>query len=162
MKAVLISDIHDHTAHLLLALEQARCLGCEHLLCMGDITTLGSFRTLCEEWRQGMDVVFGNNEYDREAFFRLADTFPHVSLHGDEGRIVLDGRAIYMTHLPQRAARQVGMGFDLICFGHTHEKLLLTTDTSLLVNPGEVQGRRSHPSLAVYDTAAHSVKHYPL
>lgn len=162
MKISLLSDIHDHTAHLLLALEEARRQGCEHLLCLGDIVMPSTFRTLCEEWTPGMDVVFGNNEYEREALYRLADTFPHVSLHGDEARIVLDGRSVYMTHLPQRAARQLGAGFDLVCFGHTHEKLLLDSKGTLFLNPGEVLGRRSQPSLAVYDTATHRAAHVSL
>ena len=63
MRIALCSDIHDHITHLLLALETARSAGCTHLLFMGDMAELSTFRTLLEEWGHPIDLVFGNNEY---------------------------------------------------------------------------------------------------
>jgi len=159
MKVALISDIHDHLSHLHLALEQAQKLGCAHLLCMGDMVTTDTFRTLCEAWTGELHVVFGNNEYEREAFQRLADAFPHVTLYGDEGELRLDGRALYMTHHPRTAMLQTRAGHDAIFFGHTHERELLVLGKTLIVNPGEILGRRSHPSMALYDTGDNSAEH---
>ena len=162
MKVALISDIHDHVSHLHLALEQARKRRCSHLLCMGDMVTSDTFRTLCEAWMGELHVVFGNNEYERDVFHRLADAFPHVMLYGDEGQLQLDGRALYMTHLPRTAMRQTRAGYDAIFFGHIHERELLMLGKTLIVNPGEILGRRSHPSMAIYDTGDNSAEHFLL
>lgn len=159
MRVALISDIHDCVSHLHLALEQARKSGCSHLLCMGDMVSSDTFRTLCEAWTGELHVVFGNNEYERETFHHLAALFPHVSLYGDEGHLRLDGRSLYMTHLPRTAMRQTQAGHDAIFFGHTHEREQLMLGKTLIVNPGEILGRRSHPSMAIYHTGNNSAEH---
>ncbi len=161
MLIALISDIHDHSTRLLTALARAAELGCTHLLCMGDIATISTFRLLCEEWGHGADIVFGNNEFQRESFLRVADEYPHITLHGDTAALQLGGRDIFFCHFPHMADRAAESGqFDAVFFGHTHRAELHPAEESeeggfkypLMVNPGDVQGRSGIPSMAVYDT----------
>ncbi len=156
MLAALISDIHDHSTRLLLALEQARQLGCSHLLCMGDVATLSTFRLLCEEWQQRADIVFGNNEWHRECFLRVADEYPNINHHGDAADVELEGRRLFLCHYPHIAARAAASGrYDAVFFGHTHRAELHPASEEgrpLIVNPGDIQGRYSTPCMAVYDT----------
>ncbi len=165
MLIALISDIHDHSTRMLLALAHAQELGCTHLLCMGDVAELSTFRLLCEEWQQGADIVFGNNEWHRESFLRVADEYPHVTHHGDRASICLGGRNIFFCHYPHQAARAAeGGGYDAIFFGHTHRaELYPATEENgrklpLFVNPGDIQGRYGKPGIAVYDTESNTAR----
>ncbi len=165
MLVALISDIHDHSTHLLLALTRARELGCTHLLCMGDIAGLSTFRLLCEEWERGVDIVFGNNEWHRESFLRVADEYPHATHHGDAATVTLGGRSLFFCHYPHVAARAAASGrYHAVFFGHTHRAELhpATASAPLLLNPGDVQGRYGHPSMAMYDTENNSARLIPL
>ncbi len=163
MLIALISDIHDRSMNLLLALERARELSCEHLLCMGDLATIATFRLLCEEWTQGADVVFGNNEWHRDCFLRVADEYPHVTHHGDAASLKLGGQRIFCCHYPHVAARAAASGrYDAVFFGHTHRAELhpaTAGGSPLLLNPGDIQGRYGKPCMAIYDTAANSAYH---
>lgn len=157
MLVALLSDIHDHTTHLLLALHAAHEQGCTHLLFMGDMAELATFQLLREEWPYSIDLVFGNNEYEIDAFRKLVCLHPHTKLHEAEADIELDKRRIYFTHLPGAALRVAGSGsHDAVFYGHTHSPEVRYINSTLLVNPGEVYGRHGFPSIAVYNTATNS------
>lgn len=159
MLVALFSDIHDHTTHLLLALQTAREQGCTHLCFMGDMAGFSTFSLLCEEWPFGMDIVFGNNEYEIAAFRRFADKQLGTTLHGVEADIVLDNRHVYFTHLPWHAKKTAEAGgHDAVFYGHTHEAGISQIGRTLLVNPGEIYGRQAAPSIGVYDTTDNSAR----
>lgn len=163
MLVALLSDIHDHSSHLLLALQAALEHKCTHLLFMGDMAGISTFRTLREEWPHGMDLVFGNNEYNHDAFLRLAALWEHTTLHGETADFVLDGRHIFMTHLPWSASQAASSGaYDAVFFGHTHVPEQFLSGNTLVANPGEVYGRQGHPTLGIYDTATNSVRIIPI
>ena len=153
MRAALLSDIHDHVTHLLLALEAARAEGCTHLLFMGDMAELSTFHLLMEEWEQPIDLVLGNNEYQIGTFRKLADTRGNVRFHGEEADIQLHGRSIFFCHLPWTALKAAESGqYDAVFYGHTHAAEIRQLGHTLLANPGEIYGRQSRPSIGIYDT----------
>lgn len=159
MRVALLSDIHDHITHLLQALIAAREQGCTHLLYMGDMARISTFRTLREEWPYAIDLVFGNNEYERAAFQRAAQQWHSTTLHGDFADLVLGGRHIFFTHFPWTAAKAAESGgYDAVFFGHTHVPEMQNTGNTLLVNPGEVYGRQGTPTIGVYDTESNTVR----
>lgn len=159
MRVALLSDIHDHTTHLLLALQAAREAGCEHLLFMGDMAGTTTFRTLREEWHAGIDLVLGNNEYETGAFQRMAKAWAQTTLHGYEADIVLDHRHIYFTHLPWHALNVAQAGtHDAVFYGHTHEPEIAMIGRTLLVNPGEIYGRQGPPGIGIYDTTTNTAR----
>lgn len=159
MLIALLSDIHDHTTHLLMALHAAREMGCTHLLFMGDMAGTSTFRTLREEWPHGMNLVFGNNEYDTHTFFRMAEQWSDTTLHGMQADITLDTRRIYFTHLPWSAVKAAETGlYDAVFYGHTHCPESRQIGTTLLANPGEVCGRQGAPTIGVYDTNSNSIR----
>ncbi len=163
MLVALISDIHDHSSRLLLALARAREEGCTHLLCMGDVAEISTFRLLCEEWTQGLDLVFGNNEWHRESFLRVADEYPHVTHHGNKACVTLGGRLIFFCHYPLMAEEALSRGgrFDALFYGHTHRAEIRPAQGSehpLMVNPGDIQGRYGTPSFAVYHTEENNAR----
>lgn len=155
----LLSDIHDHTTHLLLALHAAKAGGCEQLLFMGDMAGMSTFRTLREEWDGPIDMVFGNNEYERAAFITAARSWRATTLHGDSGIRSLGGRLVYFCHLPAPAMEAAASGnYDAVFFGHTHKVFTGTSGRTLVVNPGEVYGRQGAPTIGIYNTEDNSAR----
>ncbi len=155
MRIALLSDIHDHLANLDLALRRAGECGCEHLIFMGDMASTATFRHLIARWGKGIDLVLGNNEWERELFALTAWEHPGVTLHGEAGEVELDGRRLFFAHLPYRAEQALQHGdFDAIFYGHTHRVDLRPAGphSPLIVNPGDLQGRYTGPAMAVYDT----------
>lgn len=158
MRVALLSDIHDHTTHLLLALHAAQEQGCTHMLFMGDMAAMGTFRTLRVEWHHPIDLVFGNNEYEIGAFRKAAAQWSDTTLHGESADIVLDGRRVFFTHFPWSAGKAAECGlYDAVFFGHTHVPEQRTIGRTLLANPGEVYGRQGVPSIGIYDTVTNTV-----
>lgn len=163
MKIALLSDAHDHTNHLLSALVCARETGCERIIFLGDMVHLQTFVTLREEWDGPIDLVFGNNEYEWEAFNRYAETSSDTTLHGEYGSVTIDNLRIFFTHLPTTAARAQRSGmFDIVLYGHTHVSEVLQQDGMIIANPGEIQGRRGHPTIGVLDTIERQITIYPI
>lgn len=159
MLVALLSDIHDHTTHLLQALHAAKENQCTHLLFMGDMTRYSTFHTLRREWPHPIDLVFGNNEYEKLKFQQAAQQWHSVKLHGDSAELVLDGRHIFFCHFPWHAHKAVSFGdFDAVFFGHTHEPYNQHVGKTLVANPGEVYGRQSPPSIGIYDTSLNTVR----
>lgn len=153
MQLAIISDIHDHTTHLLLALHAAREAKCEHMLCLGDMARISTFRLLCEEWTLPLELVFGNNEYDRPSFFRVAEQYPHVKLHGETADFSLGQRRFFMCHLPWTALEAARKGcYDAVFYGHTHAARTEYVSGSLLLNPGEIYGRQETPGFVALET----------
>ena len=158
MKVALISDIHDNAANLVQALSLAEAAGCTHLICLGDMVHSSTFRTLRNSWAFGIDLVFGNNERERNLFHRMAEDFANTTLHGDAGEVVLGGRRIFFTHMPERAQNALAAGcFDAVFFGHTHQVFNKAFGSTLVANPGEITGRGGHPSFGIFDTDANTV-----
>ena len=159
MLVALLSDIHDHTTHLLLALHCAQEQGCTHLLYMGDMAEVSTFRTLREEWPSPIDLILGNNEYETGTFARMAKQWPQTTLHGTQADIVLDSRRIFFCHLPWPASQAAGTGqYDAVFYGHTHTPEIHQAGNTLLANPGEVYGRQNPPSIGIYDTKTNQVR----
>lgn len=162
MLVAILSDTHDNTLNLRRALQLAQEGGCTHLLFLGDMASVSTFRLLRELWPHEMQLVPGNNDYPRADFraFAAAAT-PQTLYHGESADIQLDGRRIYMTHEPMNGvlyAAECGE-FDLVLFGHTHQRGQQQHGRTIVANPGDLQGRYGEPSFAIYDTAAHELRH---
>lgn len=164
MLIAILSDIHDRVKNMRLALSQARAEGCTHLLFLGDMAEMSTFRTLRQEWEHEMDLVQGNNDYPREEFAAFAATGPATRFHGASADLHLGGRRIYMAHEPGAGVLYAAESeqFDLVLFGHTHRAGQQTHANTLIANPGDIQGRYGAPSFAIYDTTTHLLRHIRL
>ncbi len=161
MKIAIVSDIHDHIIHLLSALATAEDAGCERMIFLGDMVHASTFSVLLAEWKKPLDLVFGNNEYELEAFNAMAEAAPHATLHGDYGVMECDGQMLFFCHLPAPARRALESDrFDAVFYGHTHCADWRQVNSAVIANPGEVCGRRSQPSIGVYDTETRQFFHY--
>ncbi len=155
-----MSDVHDRQSNLLSALHRAMELGCSHLLYLGDFVHPATLQTMLESWPHPLDFVLGNNEYELEAFDSLAAQRENVHFHGYYGDAMLEGRRLFFTHTPHDAiSRGLNTGqYDAVFYGHTHASAAFTApDKTLMVNPGELCGRRELPGFAVYCTSSNTV-----
>jgi putative phosphoesterase len=150
MKIAILSDVHDNIWRLetlLAALEADLLIFC------GDFCAPFTLVQIAQGFAGPIHVVFGNNDGDKLLLARVAGRFPHVTLHGDFAELELDGRRVAVTHYPeigQALAR--GSVYDLVCHGHSHERIVEQVGHTLRVNPGEVMGRFGLSTYALYDT----------
>lgn len=159
----IISDIHGHTPHLRQALELLAAQPCTTLLCAGDLGTPETLELMTRLWQGELHLVAGNNDYPRSAYRAAAEQAPHTHYHGDTADLTLGGRRIFMAHEPERALQAAHTNaFDAIFFGHTHRAGRMREGDTLIANPGDLESRYGQPSVAVYDTTAHTLRHIRL
>ncbi len=160
MLVALLSDAHNHLQNLSTALEQAKALGCSRMIYLGDFVHSSTLRHMMDNWTLPLDFVLGNNEYEFEEFSTLAATRNNVHFHGYYGTLTLGERRVFFTHTPHDAiAKGLNTGkYDSVFYGHTHAAAAFTSrDKVLMINPGELYGRREKPGFAVYYPASNTV-----
>ncbi|MGD8626818.1 MAG: metallophosphoesterase [Anaerolineae bacterium] len=150
MKIAILSDIHDNIWTLARLLDG---LEAEALIFCGDFCAPFTLDQIAGEFEGPIHAVLGNNDGDQLLLSRVANKHPHVTLHGQFAELELDGRRVAVTHYPEmgRAIAQGG-AYNLVCHGHSHERVVERTGQTVRVNPGEVMGRKGPASYAVYDT----------
>lgn len=156
MQIAILSDIHDNIWKLetLLADLQA-----DALIFCGDFCAPFTLAQIAESFAAPIHSVFGNNDGDQFLLAKVAGDFPHVRLYGDYAELRVDARQIAVTHYPELGrALAVSETFDLVCHGHSHERIIEQHGRTLRVNPGEVMGRFGLSTYAIYDTSAHQAR----
>lgn len=150
MKVAILSDIHDNIWKLdtLLAGLQA-----DVLVFCGDFCAPFTLAQVAEGFAGPVHAVFGNNDGDQLFLARIAARFAHVRLHGQFAELEMDGHQVAVTHYPAigEALARGGI-YELVCHGHSHERVIERTGKTLRVNPGEVMGRFGLSTYALYDT----------
>jgi len=161
MKIAIISDIHENLHNLVLALQDIEKRGAEQILCLGDLINPGVARALAE-FHVPTFMVWGNNDGEKVLITKtsLAEG-SHLTV-GDTPHAFFeaDGKKIFMTHYPHIAKPMAKSGdFDLVAYGHNHEKNLDRIGNCIVVNPGEISGHKTGvSSYAIYDTASNEVE----
>lgn len=150
MRIAILSDIHDNIwklEALLGGLEADAVVFC------GDFCAPFTLAQIAEGFSGPIHAVFGNNDGDQFLLAQVAGQFPHVTLHGQFAELSFDARRVAVTHYPAmgRALAQ-GDAYDLVCHGHSHERIIKQEGDTLRVNPGEVMGRFGTSTYAIYDT----------
>jgi putative phosphoesterase len=155
MKIAILSDVHDNIWKLETLLAG---LEADVLIFCGDFCAPFTLAQIAEGFAGSVHVVFGNNDGDQFLLARVAGKFPHVTLHGDFAELKLDGRHVAVTHYPQigQALARGGI-YDLVCHGHSHERVIEQAGKTVRVNPGEVMGRLGPSTYALYDTVTSQV-----
>ena len=152
MRVAILSDIHDNVwklEDLLAGLEADTLIFC------GDFCAPFTLAQIAEGFEGPVHVVFGNNDGDQFLLSRVAGRFSHVVLHGEFAELTLADRKIAVTHYPEIGqALAQGNAYDLVCHGHSHERVVEQQGTTLRVNPGEVMGRFGLSTYALYDTTS--------
>jgi len=160
MKFAVMSDSHDHIWNLRRAVAQAQALGAEVIIHCGDLVSPFMLEEL-DPFPGRIHLVLGNNAGDLVLLTRYClARRDKVQLHGwfavmDFGGISI--ACVHDHHLARSLARSGD--FRLVCFGHTHHWHVERLGSALLVNPGEILGRKESPGWALVDSEILEVTH---
>jgi putative phosphoesterase len=156
MQIAILSDIHDNIWKLETLLTG---LQADALIFCGDFCAPFTLAQIAEGFAGPIHAVFGNNDGDQFLLARVAGGFPHVRLHGDYAELDMEARRIAVTHYPEIGhALANGETFDLVCHGHSHERVIQQKGKTLRINPGEVMGRFGLSTYAIYETRTHQAQ----
>lgn len=152
MRIGLISDSHDHVIRIREATSILNRLDVGLVVHAGDYCAPFAVREL-GALTAPLHGITGNNDGD---VLQIARAFAEIGarLESQWWEIQVGGRRILVMHEP-RGVDDVAAGglYDLIVFGHTHERDERRIGETRIVNPGEVCGWQGGiGSLAVYDT----------
>jgi putative phosphoesterase len=157
MRLGVISDTHGHiqyTAEAIRVLENEQV---DVVIHCGDI---GLPQIVALFAGRPTHFVFGNVDQDL-ADLRMAIEEGAMTCHERQGVIEVGGRRIGFLHGDDTSALMQMINsqeFDLVCYGHTHEKELHQDRQTWVLNPGAIY-RASPHTLAVVELETMEIRH---
>lgn len=151
-----MSDSHDREDNLKKALAIFKEEGVGEIIHCGDFCAPFMIKEMAK-FNGKVHCVFGNidDEFTTTKFALEED----VNLYGVYGNFEVSGKKMGVVHFPEIGGFMAKSGeFDVVFYGHTHKNKKEEVDGCLLINPGELMGRKGTPTVAIYDTEVHSVK----
>ncbi len=149
MKIGVISDTHDSIQNLQKALTVLKENKAEVLIHCGDLCAPFMIEELAK-FSGEVHCIFGNID-DKYHTPIKAKEFG-INFHGDLAELEIAERKIAVTHFPIIAHALASTGrYDAVFYGHTHTPDKQKIGKCLLLNPGEVMGRKNTPSIAIYN-----------
>jgi putative phosphoesterase len=146
MRICIVSDSHDRSDPLVLAIREAQLAGAEVVIHCGDLIGVNTLRASLNLGIP-MHVIHGNNVGDVASLYRMmAKTNGLITYHGQEAMLNLGGCKIFVTHMPHHGQAFACTGdYDLVCHGHSHTAHVdaqanIKGGQTWLVNPGSVAG----------------------
>ena len=156
MKIGIISDSHDRIETTNKAIQIIKEKGGEVLIHCGDFCAPFMMNEL-SKFDGEVHCVFGNID-DRFTTPNRAKSLG-INFHGDTAILEIDNKKILVNHHPDIARAFASTGeYDAVFHGHNHTAKKEKIKDTLLVNPGEIMGWKSKPSLAIYDTESNNVE----
>ena len=154
-----MSDSHDNTSRVSLAVEFFNNVGVDVVFHLGDIVSPFTLKIL-----GGLEaevyVLYGNNDGDKVL---LSKTAREIGVNISDPPLVLElgglkviaihgwGSKEYTRSIVEALASSGK--YDIVLYGHTHEVEVRRLDKVLVVNPGELHGYLSGRStIALIDT----------
>ncbi len=160
-----MSDSHDNTSKVSLAVEFFNNVGADVVFHLGDIISPFTLKIL-----GGLEaevyVLYGNNDGDKVL---LSKTAREIGVNISDQPLVLELGGLKVIAIHGWGSREYTKGiveafassgkYDIVLYGHTHEVEVRRLDKVLVVNPGEVHGYLSGRStIALIDTKKMSTK----
>ncbi|MBF0284984.1 MAG: YfcE family phosphodiesterase [Magnetococcales bacterium] len=151
MKLGLISDSHDHIAHVEKAAEIFHQRQVEMVLHAGDMCSPPAIKPL-----KGLKLagVFGNNDGETVGLLRLFEKLggrlegEFLELDLPEGKLAL----YHGTVPPLRESLMRGGLYRFVVLGHTHRGERLQHGETTILNPGTAHGFGGPATIMLFDT----------
>ena len=157
MRLGVISDTHGHVQYAMEGIAALEAAGVEEVLHCGDIG-VPAIIPLFAGWPT--HFVFGNTDHDL-ADLRMAIGEAGQTCHERFGDITLSDRRIALLHGDDTSRLMQAIAsndYDLVCYGHTHEREQHQEGRTLVLNPGAVY-RASPHTVAVVDLIEMTAEH---
>ncbi len=152
MKVAVMSDSHDHVWNMQKAIKSITDHEISLIIHLGDLVSSFMLDEL-EEFTGTMHLVFGNNPGDQYLLLKKVGAMNgKVVHHGHLGELTIEGKKIAFVHDPHYAYALAKTGkYDICLFGHTHRWHKEMVGDTLLLNPGEILGKKEPPGWAMLD-----------
>ncbi|QGJ71594.1 Phosphoesterase [Planctomycetales bacterium 10988] len=144
-----LSDTHGHVANTLAATRLLKSFELEFLIHCGDIGS-EHIPDVLSDWT--VHYVFGNVDSDLNSLRYSIEKAGGIC-HGEFGEIEVGEQKIAFMHSHDaRRFQQVSNSgqYDLLCYGHTHQKEHHRVNKTLILNPGALFRAASH-TLAIVE-----------
>lgn len=162
MRIGLVSDTHDHRIRIRQAIAFLNRAGVDLVLHAGDWCSPFAVRDFAA-LEAPLHGITGNNDGD---ILALAKAMAEIGawIEAQWWETDVGGRRILVMHEPRGVVDVAASGsYDLVVYGHTHERDEQRIGDVLVVNPGEACGwLGGFGSLAIYDTDDHAVEFHDL
>jgi len=153
MKIAIISDTHDNIPNVEKFLSWANDNKIETIIHCGDLAAPSMLKEEFGPKFSGQFHFVHGNVADRELNEKVTQQFKQITLHGDEGELVIDNIKIAFCHRPETAKNLAESDkYDLVFYGHTHKPWIEKINHCQLVNPGTLGGMFQKATFAVFDT----------
>lgn len=160
-RIAVISDSHDHSSHLEKAVFQING-SADLLIHCGDLCAPSMMKHLAQ-FDGNVHLVCGNADKELVHMKQVADQFQNLRFYPHTADIRVDGVLLGATHLPRTAQKLAQSGkYSVVFYGHTHEFSMSRFDEVMLVNCGDIYGRKHHPSYLIYDLNSGDVEQRPV
>ena len=159
MKIGVISDSHDNQENLKKAFEKIKEMDCDEVIHCGDLISPFILNQI-EEFGIKANIVWGYQDVNLVTISKsYENNYQNLIFYKDFGVLEIDNKKIFFIH-NDKLAREIAENgkYDVVFYGHNHLKKIETIGSTLLVNPGEIFGKKANPSIAVYDTETNKVE----
>ena len=103
MKIAIVSDSHDNIPNIEKMLDWVNKNDIEMMIHCGDLSAPSVLvKELGPKFKKPIHFIHGNIA-DREMNTEVARGFKHITLHGDQGELEIDGKKIAFCHYPNEA-----------------------------------------------------------
>ncbi|NPA95713.1 MAG: YfcE family phosphodiesterase [Thermodesulfobacteria bacterium] len=159
MKVAIMSDSHDNLWNLRTAVKMVQDMGISEIIHLGDLISPFMLEEV-EGFEGTFHLIYGNNNGDHILLQKkIAALGGLVQFHGWLGELEFDSKKIGFIHDPLLARKIAKSGdYDVVLFGHTHLWLEEQVGKCLLLNPGEILGKKEAPGFAVLECSTLEVE----
>ncbi len=152
MKIAVMSDSHDNLWNLRKAMRKIKEAGIKEVIHLGDLISPFMLEEV-EDYAGTIHLIYGNNNGDHILLQKkIAALEGKVKFHGWLGELDRNDKKIGFIHDPLLAKKVAKSGdYHVVFFGHTHLWHEETVSNCLLLNPGEILGKKEAPGFGIFD-----------
>lgn len=147
-----MSDSHDNLWNLREAIRRVEEAGIKEVIHLGDLISPFMLEEV-ENYQGTIHLIYGNNNGDHILLQKkIAALGGKVKFQGWLGELERDGKRIGFIHDPLVATKIAKSGdYNVVFFGHTHLWHEERVGNCLLLNPGEILGKKEPPGFGIFD-----------
>jgi len=154
MKIAILSDTHDNWPNTKKVIKYLNKHKIKTIIHCGDVcapSTLGEMAKLFKG--DEIHIAYGNVDGDLDGFKMIAQKDKKIKLHGNTGKLEIDGLKIVFCHFPFVAKKMAqSKKYEFVFHGHTHQPWQEKIGQTEIINPGTAAGLFAKATFAIFDT----------